>query len=378
MQFDRRRFLLLAGGATAWYVIRPYAALAKKAAAGGVLQPWSLSPDPPGDPVDLARALIGAAVLAPSDWNSQPWRFEVEGSTIRVVSDARRALIVTDPDRRGMMLSLGAALENLLIAARAYGLRPTVTYLPHEGANGVVAEVMWTNGDARRDRAMFEMIPERRTNRREFDGRGLYPQNRAQLGAQVPEGLALHWIDDRRKIRGFADLVFDATRAQGRDPRVEAEHYAWIRFGDDARRRGDGIPVEALEFGGPAEWFAGRYFNPNSMFSGFGADSAAKQSREQVRSAGALALLTASRRDDTQRLMAGQAIQRFALKATEVGIAHQILSAPIEAPSARGPLLAAFGATGEDPLVLMRLGHARAPKPAVRRGVSLVATFRNT
>lgn len=369
---------MLAGGATAWFVLRPYAALAKRAASNGVLQPWTLATEPPANPLDQARALISAAVLAPSDWNSQPWRFEVDASAIRVVADARRALAVTDPDRRGMMLSLGAALENMLIAARAYGLRPTVTYQPHDGANGVVAEVIWSGGEARRDRAMFTMIPERRTNRREFDGRGLYPQNRAQLGAQVPEGLALHWIDDRKKVRNLADLVFDATRTQARDPRAEAEHYNWIRFGDDAKKRGDGVSVDALEFGGPADWFAGKYFNPNSMFAGFGADSAAKQSREQVRSAGALALLTASRRDDAQRLMGGQALQRFALKATELGIAHQMMSAPVETPSTRGPLLAAFGATGEDPLLLVRLGHAKAPKPSTRRSVALVATFRNT
>ena len=32
-----------------------------------------------------------------------------------------------------MMISLGAALENLLVAVRAYGLRPTVDYLPDDG-----------------------------------------------------------------------------------------------------------------------------------------------------------------------------------------------------------------------------------------------------
>src|SRR5262249_448339 len=66
----------------------------------------------------------------PSHWNTQPWRFESEGQMIRIVVDRQRALTQIDPDGRSLYLSVGAALENLLIAARAYGLRPTVLSLP--------------------------------------------------------------------------------------------------------------------------------------------------------------------------------------------------------------------------------------------------------
>jgi hypothetical protein len=41
-----------------------------------------------------------------------------------------------------MMVSLGAALENLLIAARAWGLRATVDY-EKPGSLGTVARVDW-------------------------------------------------------------------------------------------------------------------------------------------------------------------------------------------------------------------------------------------
>jgi nitroreductase len=376
---DRRRFIVLLGAAAAYAAMGPRLASARRDDRGaGYLQPWTLPDDLPASPVDAARALIGAAVLAPSDWNTQPWRFEVDGSTIRIVADAKRALPVTDPDRRGMMVSLGAALENLLVAARAYGLRPAVSYLPHGGAAGVVAEVAWTNGEPRRDRALFAAIPDRRTNRRDYDGRAIFAQNRAQLAAQVPEGLFLHWLDDRDALRAVSDVVYEATHAQVMDARAEAERFAWMRFDDDARRRGDGIPSSALELAGPANWFAGRYFDPDSWFLRFGAEFAAKQARGQVRSAGAVALLAASRHDDAQWLMGGQAYERFALKATQLGIALQPLSAPISVERRRPDLLRVFRATGEEPLMLVRLGHARRPGPLPRRGVTVVASFRNT
>ncbi len=379
VRIGRRRFVVTVAGAAAYVALRPHLAWARKVARPRPqLQPWTL-PDAPPAGLELVRALIGAAVLAPSQWNSQPWRFEVEGNTVRLVADATRALPVTDPARRGMMVSLGAALENLLISARAYGLRPTVDYLPFGGAHGVVAQVAWTGGDSPRDRALFAAIPQRRTNRRDFDGRAVTLTSSAQLIAQAPEDFAVHWIDDRAAVRALADLAFEAERAQVRDRRAEAERFAWMRLDDgDARRRADGVTLDALELGGPAHWFAGRYFDPRSRFLRLGAESAGKHAREQVRSSGGLALVTATRRGESAWLMGGQVVERFMLKATALGLAHQPLEPAIASEHTRGEVLKRFGATGEEPLLLVRLGHAKPPPPSVRRSVALVSTYRNT
>ncbi|HYM79840.1 MAG TPA: hypothetical protein VEY91_00345 [Candidatus Limnocylindria bacterium] len=377
---DRRRFLIVVGGATAYVALQPHVSWAARASRKlANLQPWTLPESPPSNQVELARALIGAGVLAPSNWNSQPWRWEVDAGAIRLVADTSRALPVTDPDRRSMMLSLGAALENMLVAARAYGLRPTVAYFPNEGAADVVAQISWTNGELRRDRQLFAAIPERRTNRRNYDGRGIFMQNRAQLSAQIPEDLRLHWLDDRDEIRSLGDLAYEATREQVLDPRAQAERMAWMRFErKEIEKRGDGVSLDALELGGPAKWFAGRYFNPKSWFLRYGAGSAAKQARETMRSSGAVALLCSPQRSETLALNAGQAYERLALKATQLGIAHQPVNAPIEVEKHRADLLRRFRTRDEHPLMLIRLGHAKKPDATARRSVALVSSFRNS
>jgi hypothetical protein len=76
--------------------------------------------------------------------------------------------------------------------------------------------------------------------------------------------------------------------------------------------------------------------------------------------------------------MGGQAFERFALKATQLGLAHQALSAPIESQSHRGELMRLFGAQGEDPIALVRIGRAKQPRPIPRRTVATVASFRTT
>jgi nitroreductase len=360
-------------------LLRPHVAAARKVArAETPLQPWSLPAEAPGDPIELARALMAAAVLAPSTWNTQPWRFEMDGA-LRVVADTRRALPALDPDQKQMMMSLGAALENLLVAARAYGLRPTVSYFPRGTSNPLVAEVAWSHGDTRRDRGLFQAITERRTNRQEYDGRGIFPQNRSQLIAQVSEECRIHWMDSPEAIRALAEVCRDAAEARTLDRRAAAEQFAWMRRGDDdARTRGDGVTVSSLDYGGPARWLAGRYFNPNSWFLRFGAETAGRVARGAMRSAGAVALLTATRRDEGAWLRGGQCFERFALKATQLGIAQHPLNEAIADERFRDDVLRRFGAAGQEPLMLVRLGHAKRPRPTVRRAVALVSSFRNS
>jgi hypothetical protein len=225
---------------------------------------------------------------------------------------------------------------------------------------------------------LFESIPRRRTNRRKYDGRGLTPAERSKLMAQVPEGFDLYWIEGRKPLRSLAELVEGSTREQLRDAQAQAEQYAWIRFDGEEKRRGDGVPVDALEVGVFAGVFASRYYDPRSRFYRFGREQAIDQARDQTRSAGAMALLCGRSRDTAHWLMGGQTFERLALTATGLGIAHQPLSAPIERARWRPELLRAFGASAGEPLALLRLGHAKRPDPTPRRSVQLVASFRNT
>ncbi len=368
----------MAAGAAAFTMLRPgdWAIAAKKNSAA--LQAWSLPSVPPSDPVELARALVAAAVLAPSDWNTQPWRFEVDGS-IRVVADTRRVLPALDPTRRGTMISLGAALENLLVAARAYGLRPAVTHFPRGRTDAVVAEISWTAGDTPRDVALFHAIPNRRTNRRGFDGRGIFRENRAQMTAQVPDGYRLDWLDSEDEIRDLADVARAAAEARARERKTAAEQLAWMRFGEDeARKRGDGVTVDAMEHGGLARWFAGRYFDPNSRMHRFGIEAAGRRAHSCMRSAGEVALLSGEKSGENAWLMGGQVYERIALKATQLGIAHQPINDAIDLADYRDDVLARFSATKSEPLMLVRFGHAKRPDPSVRRAVAVVAAFKNT
>ncbi|RAJ46442.1 hypothetical protein K353_00820 [Kitasatospora sp. SolWspMP-SS2h] len=74
-------------------------------------------------PAEL-RELVAAAGAAPSLHNTQPWRFRptADGPGVLVFADPARAVPLADPDGRAMLLSVGAALFNLRVAAARLGL----------------------------------------------------------------------------------------------------------------------------------------------------------------------------------------------------------------------------------------------------------------
>lgn len=384
LTLGRRRFLILLGGAAAYAALTPRMGWAGRKARRRAESIWTLPDALPANGIEATRALIGAAILAPSYWNAQPWRFEADLTELRLTLDPSRTLPACDPDQRFAMLSLGAALENLLVAARAWGLQPTVQHLPfgtavRPGTSLVVARVTWIPGEQPRDRLLFAALGERRTNPDHYGGRTIAMDHRTQMLAQVPEDLRLRWLDDRNSIRRVARLVRDATEEIASDSRSQAERFGWMRLSDGAaKRRGDGVTPEHMGLGGPLGWLAARALHPRSRVHGWGTGSWAHEAEDTVRSSGALALLTAPKRSDATAIVAGQVYERLALYATAFGLAQQPLSAPIESAKHRAALAARFGASGEEPLLLVRLGHAKPPDPSPRRAVALVSTWRNS
>jgi hypothetical protein len=385
LQLDRRRFLVVLGGLAALQASAPARAWAKRAANTlPALQPWSLPEALPANAIEAGRALVGAAVLAPSYYNAQPWRFEVDATELRVLLDAERTLPLADPDQRFSQMSLGAALENLLVAARAWGQQPSVRYLPwgttpRPGAALVAAAVSWQPAERARDRLLYSALTERRSNAHPFDGRAIAIQSRTQLLAQVGEEVRVHWLEDRDDVRAIADIAHDGVEVVMADKRAQAERLTWLRTSDgDVRDHGDGVTAERLGLGGPARWLAGRSLRPDSHFYGWGSSSLAKDTRDLVRSSGALALLTLPARSDAGWLLGGQAYERFALRAATLGVAQHPLAAPIASERHRLSMAQRFHAEGEEPLLLVRLGHAKPPDPTARRGVALVSTYRTS
>ena len=90
---------------------------------------------------DQLQFLINFAVLAPSSHNSQPWKYEVKNDCVYVSADRSRELKVSDENGRQLFISLGCAIENIIVAGDYYGFVSAVEYLPDTSNEDLAAKI---------------------------------------------------------------------------------------------------------------------------------------------------------------------------------------------------------------------------------------------
>ncbi|RYZ56230.1 MAG: Rv1355c family protein, partial [Sphingobacteriales bacterium] len=102
---------------------------------------------PVGDDViseEQLNQLVGAAILAPSGGNCQPWKFVYRGARLYIFHDLSASYSFLDFRSLGANIALGAAVENLRIKAASLGLKALVSYEPLSENNPLRAVVSFT------------------------------------------------------------------------------------------------------------------------------------------------------------------------------------------------------------------------------------------
>tara|TARA_B100000886_G_scaffold337839_1_gene299408 strand:+ start:1132 stop:2352 length:1221 start_codon:yes stop_codon:yes gene_type:complete len=118
-----------------------------------------------------------AGALASSYLNSQPWSFEVSDKQILVFADMSRWTGANDPAARMLFMSIGAAIRNIEIAARAHGnvtktsiVLDESVFIPGNAELVLVAQIDLFPKQLTQDFGnSYKAIADRRTNRHTHD-----------------------------------------------------------------------------------------------------------------------------------------------------------------------------------------------------------------
>jgi hypothetical protein len=310
---------------------------------------------------EQVEAALTAATAAPSVHNSQPWRFRCTPSAIQLYADPDRELAVADPDHREMLLACGAALLNLRLAIRALGVHPRVSLLPDPRQSDVLALVSPGGGAplSAADRALFEAIPRRRTNRRPFVPTPVPRPTLAALRAAARTERAWLAPITLAQIPILRGLVRTAHRSQQDDPAFMAEWAYWTgrEAGTD-----DGVPARSS---GPL---------PEPQDEWVLRDFSAGLARQRVEGKDfepdpLIAVIGTFHDLPLAHLQAGQAMQRVLLTATDAGLSASFLSQVVEVPTARRQLRDLIGG-GLWPQTVLRIGYGSPVPPTPRRYLS--------
>jgi hypothetical protein len=194
-------------------------------------------------------SLVAAATLAPNPHNSQPWLFRVRSNRIDLFADASRNIGAIDPFKREKYIGLGAALENLVVAAEASGYSARVTSMP-DGAHSDHAARIELARSTRRNSDLAGQIAKRHTNRYAFVARkdvpaGALAAMTALADAAMSDARVL-WFSSNKQRSQLSSLLVAATEAIIRDPDQSRSDFQWFRqTWDEIQRQRDGITIDA-------------------------------------------------------------------------------------------------------------------------------------
>lgn len=309
--------------------------------------------------------LLRYAVLAPSTHNTQPWMFRITDDGVEVFADYSRRLALADPDDRELLMSVGAAITNLRVAAAWFGFETTVMYerRPELSLPVAFVAIRETCAPDQELCALFSSIRKRHTNRNPFNADAISTDAVSAICDMVeryPETLRLLRQQDRTWI---ADLVADGDRQLMQRPALRAELADWLRPGDGDQC--DGVCTDTFPIRGP---FVATEWVMRNMDIG---DVQARGDREQVEKAAALLVVTAPD-DRVSLIQAGEVLERLLLAITRQGLQYTFLNQPVEVGQLRQKLQK-MTRSERPPQLLICLGSAReSTRPAPRRPVASV------
>jgi hypothetical protein len=305
--------------------------------------------------------IVRYATLAANGHNTQPWKFKLQENGIEIHPDSSRHLAAVDPIDREQWISLGCALENLVIAAGAAGFASEIIY-PEGKSNFIKVNLQSSTPSLS---SLFSAIPVRQSTRTEYRTESVLQDILNQVHAISTEpGVVLQFIEGKIEIERTLEYVNAGNLKQYADKAFLDELIHWLRFNQkEALASMDGLYSKCSGSPTVPRWLGEMFVSGTKPKSQ--ADADAKKLRS---SAGAVVI--ASERDDPESwVRCGQVFERLSLQLTTLELKSALLNQPIEIPELRGQFQSAMGMGNNQPQLLLRYGIADFMPYSLRRSM---------
>ena len=187
------------------------------------------------------QEVVAKAMFSPSGDNSQPWTFEWDGTTLKVIHQESRASHPLNPAGIASMISLGCVLETIAIAASEFHCSTAFTLEDFPAGDSPWARVTFGPSTCARD-PLSDVISQRTTDRR-FFRKGDMPVTALESIAANEHNYAparIHWTP---ALEGeLTDYIVDAEKIMMTHPDIMPAVFKWVRFSQkQARLTRDGL-----------------------------------------------------------------------------------------------------------------------------------------
>jgi nitroreductase len=280
------------------------------------------------------RYIVGHGILAPSGGNTQPWRFEWRGGQLLAYL-VPRGFYLFDFEHGGSHVAIGAAAENMDLAARNLGLQARIEPFPDSDNRLLVCAFTFTRCQSPGGPPeLLDQVKLRVTNRRRGQRLPLDLVDRAALeqAMQTP-GARLQWLTDREPLAQIGRLLGVGDRLIFLSEAMHSAIMGEIRWNArEVEATSDGLPLNTLELS-PADRAGMRIVASWPVMAtlrrwqqGRGLE---QQARQAVAAASAVGLLTMDGVGPASYFHGGRAMQRVWLTATAKRLAfHPMTTLP--------------------------------------------------
>lgn len=287
----------------------------------------------------LLELLINAANLAPSGGNSQPWKWHYSSGLLHLFFDQSASDAFLDYNHTSSYISLGAAIENLLLTAKINGLETdwaycTADFPKHIAVFSFKKKTTATVPELEADLAA--QIKNRHTNRKKSSKTTMSEQEVKYLSSVVGDikGAEVQWLFDEVLQARVGEIVAetDLLRFFNEEAHTDFVEKEMRWSSEEAIQKKDGIGVDTLDLG--INDLVGLRLLKDPRTTNFlkkidGGKVFKKVSANQLRTASGVGFVTMPAIAEIDFLQGGRAIERLWLAAGKLGYQLHPLCVPL-------------------------------------------------
>jgi hypothetical protein len=325
--------------------------------------------------------ILHLASLAPSGHNTQPWTVRVvEPGHWIIGSEEKRWLPAVDPENREMLLSIGAFLENLLIAAGTFGYQAELKIIARNAKDREIADLRLKKGNGKP--FSLEKIRERRTVRSNFLSDEIKTEDLKHIThhefrpflTPIPSGShSFYFPQNSPQGKYLREGTIEANRKQAFRNPAQEELANWIRWSnEDAGIHRNGLTPESMEIGGFAGWYVRNFYDRQSVLTKSFREQSVDIAAKQAKSGAGWIVVTSPDSSIPTLIEYGRVFENMLLKIRERMIAVHPMTQMLEEEPWRKKAAKELGVAGEIQWIL-RIGYLKSyPDPvSLRMPVSL-------
>lgn len=281
----------------------------------------------------VVNYLLKAGIMAPSGDNAQPWKFSIKNKKIYVYLDSKRDQSFFNIDQIASIISCGAVIENIKLAASALKIKPNLILMPEKDNAELMGILDFEKIEKTHKDPLCDFIWLRHTNRKFYEKTKIDHSilNRIKEQGEQIEGTKVRLITDPKKIKQVGKLVYNVDKIRVEFRPLHEHLIKMIRFNHrEMYSTRDGFPLKNLEAGIQGEIFL-RITKPwpiMHLFNKLGIGKlVAFHSFRSIKSASGVGLITVSGEDRIAYLRGGMAMQRVWLETVRNNLSFQPMTA---------------------------------------------------